>query len=100
MTPLELIVCLAIGGVCGAAVLIFASDTVGGLVTFIVVGFVGAFLGYWLAHELRLPPLFVVTIGGRAFAPLWPAIGAAVLVAGAKWLMRPHDVPHVDRYEQ
>jgi uncharacterized membrane protein YeaQ/YmgE (transglycosylase-associated protein family) len=100
MTILELIVCLAIGGVCGAAACILAGDTTGGFVISALVGFVGAFVGHWLAHELHLPPLLVVTIDGRAFALLWPFVGGSVVVAGAKLLMRPHDVAHLDRYEQ
>lgn len=101
MTLMELIVCLVIGGACAAATCAITGNRAGALVVFSLVGFVGAFVGSWLAHEVHLPPLFAVTVGGRAFALLWPVVGSAVLVAGAKVLVRPHhDVAHLDRYER
>jgi uncharacterized membrane protein YeaQ/YmgE (transglycosylase-associated protein family) len=95
MTVLELIVYLIIGGVCGAIALAVAGGTAGGFVISLLVGFLGALLGTWLAHQLHLPPLFVVTIDGHPFPIVWSIVGGILLVAVANLLMRPR---YVNRY--
>ena len=47
----------------------------------IVLGFVGAFLGSWLADVFDLPAFFAVSIQGQQFPVLWSIIGAALFVA-------------------
>ena len=44
----------------------------------IVVGFIGALLGLWLARELGIPEPFPITIGGETFPLLWSIIGSAL----------------------
>jgi uncharacterized membrane protein YeaQ/YmgE (transglycosylase-associated protein family) len=43
-----------------------------------VVGFIGAWIGMWLAGKLGLPELFAINIEGRPFPILWAIIGSAV----------------------
>jgi len=101
MTLMELIVCLVIGGASAAVACAITGNTASEFVVLSLVGFLGAFVGSWLAHEVHLPALFVVKVGGRAFALLWPLVGSVVLVPGAMLLMRPHHgVAHLDRYER
>ena len=81
MTVTGLLVLLLIAGICGAIGRSIGGGTGGGFFVSIAVGFVGALLGSWLAHALRLPELFVVTVDHRPFPILWSIIGASVFVA-------------------
>jgi uncharacterized membrane protein YeaQ/YmgE (transglycosylase-associated protein family) len=45
----------------------------------IVVGFVGAWLGIWLAGQLGLPEIFSINIEGETFPIVWGIIGSAIL---------------------
>jgi uncharacterized membrane protein YeaQ/YmgE (transglycosylase-associated protein family) len=89
MTLVELVVYLIIAGVCGAIARSFAGGSRGGFVISVLVGFVGAFVGTWLARQLHLPTLLVVTIEGHRFPIVWSIVGGIVLVAIAHLLMRP-----------
>jgi uncharacterized membrane protein YeaQ/YmgE (transglycosylase-associated protein family) len=75
------IVLLIIAGLCGALGRSIGGGTPGGFFVSIVVGFVGAFLGVYLANTLDLPKLFVVSIDRHPFPIVWSIIGAALFVA-------------------
>ena len=45
------------------------------------IGFIGALIGTWLAHRLKLPAIFVVDVAGQHFPVVWSIIGAALFVA-------------------
>jgi uncharacterized membrane protein YeaQ/YmgE (transglycosylase-associated protein family) len=94
MTLLELIVYLFIAGVCGAVARALAGGTGRGFIVSVLLGFVGAFAGTWLARQLHLPQVFVVTIGGHPFPIVWSIVGGVVLVAIAHLLTRPHGYIH------
>jgi len=53
----------------------------GGCIVSIVLGFIGALLGYWIADALNLFLLFQVNIQGRNFPVIWSIIGGALFVA-------------------
>jgi uncharacterized membrane protein YeaQ/YmgE (transglycosylase-associated protein family) len=76
-----LLILLVIAAVCGAIGKAIAGDVRGGLIVSIVLGFIGALLGPWVAGLLKLPEPFMVTIGGHPFPVLWSIIGAALFVA-------------------
>lgn len=76
-----LLILLVIAAVCGALGKAIAGDVRGGLLVSIVLGFVGALLGPWVAGKLSLPEPFMVIIGGHPFPVLWSIIGAALFVA-------------------
>ena len=76
-----LLILIVIAAVCGAIGKAIAGDVRGGLVVSIVLGFIGALLGPWVAGLLKLPEPFMVTIGGHPFPVLWSIIGAALFVA-------------------
>jgi uncharacterized membrane protein YeaQ/YmgE (transglycosylase-associated protein family) len=76
-----LLILLAIAAVCGAIGRAIAGGTSGGCLVSIALGFIGALLGSWLAHKLRLPELFVVTVEREHFPVVWSIIGSAVFVA-------------------
>jgi uncharacterized membrane protein YeaQ/YmgE (transglycosylase-associated protein family) len=76
-----LLLYLVIAAVCGAIGKALAGSARGGLIVSIVLGFIGALLGPWVAGKLGLPEPFMVNIGGQPFPILWSIIGAALFVA-------------------
>ena len=89
MSILDLVVYLVIAGICGVIARAIAGGTPGGFVVSVLLGFLGAFVGTWLAHMLRLPELLEVRVGGHFFPIVWSILGGAALVALAHLLMRP-----------
>jgi uncharacterized membrane protein YeaQ/YmgE (transglycosylase-associated protein family) len=79
MTILQFLVLLFIAAICGAIGQSLAGYSLGGCLVSIVVGFVGAFIGMWLAHQLGLPEVLTVRVGGETFPVLWSIIGSAIL---------------------
>jgi uncharacterized membrane protein YeaQ/YmgE (transglycosylase-associated protein family) len=76
-----LIVLIIIAAVCGALGRAIAGEVRGGFIVSMVLGFIGALVGPWIAHQLKLPEPFVLNISGQSFPVLWSIIGAAVFVA-------------------
>ena len=76
-----LLVLLLIAGICGGVGRAIGGGTRGGFLVSIAVGFVGALLGTFIAHYLRLPELLMVMVDGHPFPILWSIIGAALFVA-------------------
>jgi uncharacterized membrane protein YeaQ/YmgE (transglycosylase-associated protein family) len=79
MTLTGLLVLLLIAGIVGALGQTISGYSFGGCLMSIVVGFVGAYVGIWLARQLGLPELFTITIEGEVFPIVWGIIGSAVL---------------------
>ena len=79
MTLIDLLLLLVIAGVCGAVAQALTGYSHGGCIVAIIVGFVGAFLGLWLANTFNLPKFFVIDVGGRAFPIVWSVIGGVLL---------------------
>lgn len=78
---LGLLVMLLVAAVCGAVGRAIAGGPRGGCLVSVAVGFVGALLGTWIAHKVKLPELFVVSIDGHPFPVVWSIIGATLFVA-------------------
>jgi uncharacterized membrane protein YeaQ/YmgE (transglycosylase-associated protein family) len=78
MSILELFVLLLIAAVAGALGQSLAGYELGGCLVSMVVGFIGAFIGLWLARGLDLPTLLVIEIGGEGFPLIWSVIGSAI----------------------
>jgi uncharacterized membrane protein YeaQ/YmgE (transglycosylase-associated protein family) len=79
MTLIEFLVLLAIAAICGSIGQSLAGYDLGGCLVSIVVGFIGAYIGMWMAGKFGLPELFTVKIGGKSFPIIWSVIGSAVL---------------------
>lgn len=88
MSLVQFLVLLVVAAVCGAIGQSLAGYSLGGCLVSAVVGFVGAFVGLWLARELRLPEVLTVQIGGEAFPVLWSIVGSALLALGLGLLTR------------
>lgn len=78
MSLLGLLILLIIAAICGSVGQSLAGYNLGGCLVSIVVGFIGAYLGVWLADELGLPRIFEITIEGRPFPIIWAVIGSAL----------------------
>ena len=76
-----LILFIIIATVCGAIGKAIAGGARGGLIVSAALGFIGAVLGPWVAHKLKLPEPFMVQVSGHPFPILWSIIGAALFVA-------------------
>jgi uncharacterized membrane protein YeaQ/YmgE (transglycosylase-associated protein family) len=81
MSLVTLLLLVIIAGICGAIGKAIAGSSTGGFIVSIVLGFIGAFFGTWIARQLRLPPIFSVNVNGEIFPVVWSILGAAIVVA-------------------
>ena len=79
MTLTEILILLLIAAICGGIGQALAGYNVGGCLVSIVVGFIGAYIGMWIAGKFGLPEIFAITVGGKTFPIIWAVIGSAVL---------------------
>ena len=85
------IVLIVIAAICGAVGKALAGGAQGGLIASIALGFIGALLGPWVAHQLHLSEPLVLHVSGQPFPIVWSIIGAALFVAllhlmsGRRW---------------
>lgn len=78
MSLFGLLILLLIAAICGGIGQSISGYSMGGCLISIVVGFVGAFIGKWLAAELGLTYLLPVDIDGEVFPIIWAIIGSAL----------------------
>jgi uncharacterized membrane protein YeaQ/YmgE (transglycosylase-associated protein family) len=81
MTPLEFLILLLVAGLCGALAQAITGYSHGGCLVTIVLGFIGALLGTWLARVSGLPDLLSIQIGDQSFPIVWSIIGGALFAA-------------------
>ena len=79
MTLTGILILLLIAGIVGGLGQSISGYSFGGCLMSIIVGFVGAYLGVWLAGQLGLPEIFAVNIEGRSFPIVWGIVGSAIL---------------------
>jgi uncharacterized membrane protein YeaQ/YmgE (transglycosylase-associated protein family) len=78
MTLIGFLVLLLIAAICGSIGQSLAGYDLGGCFVSIIVGFIGAYIGLWIAGHFGLPEIFAVTIQGKRFPIVWAVIGSAV----------------------
>ena len=78
MTVLGFIILLIIAAFAGALGQGLAGYSLGGCLVSVLVGFIGAYIGLWLANQFDLPTLLVLNIDGQPFPLIWAIIGAAI----------------------
>ena len=78
MTIIGFLVLLLIAAICGGIGQSLAGYNLGGCLVSIIVGFIGAYIGLWVAAKMALPRLFEITIDGKPFPVLWAVIGSAI----------------------
>ena len=79
MTLTEFLVLLIIAAICGSVGQSLAGYDLGGCLVSIVVGFIGAYIGMWIAGKFGLPELLSIKVGGKVFPIIWSVIGSALL---------------------
>lgn len=80
MTVLGFLLLLVIGAICGAVAELIVGFSPGGFLSSVAIGFVGAFVGGWLAGVLGLPSMFMVQIEGKSIEIFWTVLGSIVLL--------------------
>jgi uncharacterized membrane protein YeaQ/YmgE (transglycosylase-associated protein family) len=88
MSIVEFLLLLLIAGISGSIGRSLTGYSKGGCFISIIVGFIGALIGTWLAHKLGLDNFLVLDVGGVSFPVLWAIIGA-VLFTGILNLLTP-----------
>ena len=78
MTLIGFLVLLLIAAICGAIGQSLAGYDLGGCLVSIIVGFIGAYIGLWVAAKMGLPRLFEISVEGRPFPIVWAVIGSAI----------------------
>ena len=78
MGLLEFLILLVIAAICGRLGQVLAGYSSGGWLMAILTGFIGAYIGIFIARELGLPEFLSVQIGGQAFPVIWSVIGATI----------------------
>ena len=79
MTLTEFLILLIIAAICGSVGQALAGYDLGGCLVSIVVGFIGAYIGMWMAAKFGLPEIFAVKVGGKTFPIVWSVVGSAIL---------------------
>ncbi|MGD0676469.1 MAG: GlsB/YeaQ/YmgE family stress response membrane protein [Polyangiaceae bacterium] len=88
----SLLVLLLVAGVCGGLGASIAGYSHSGCLGSIALGFVGAWVGMWIARELHLPEGVMWHVGNQAFPVVWSIVGSAVFVAVLSLLTRQRSV--------
>lgn len=81
MTLLGFLVLLLIAAICGAIGQALAGYDLGGCLISIIVGFIGAYIGMWVAAKFNLPMIFEIAVQGKPFPVVWSVIGSAIFTA-------------------
>lgn len=88
MSIVEILILLLVAALCGALAQAITGYSHGGCVVAIVIGFIGALLGGWLARQFNLPDFFDVQVAGVRIPILWTIIGAALFCGLLQFLGR------------
>ncbi len=78
---IDLLISLIIAGISGAIAKSLVGFDRGGCILSIIVGFIGALIGSWLAREMNLPDPFPFTIRGTEYRLIWTILGAVIFTA-------------------
>ena len=78
MTLIGFLVLLLIAAICGAIGQSLAGYDLGGCLVSIVVGFIGAYIGVWIAGKFGLPLIFEISVEGKPLPVVWAVIGSAI----------------------
>ena len=88
MTLIEVLLLLLIAGIAGALGKAIAGFYPGGFLVSIVLGFIGALLGVWIARSMHVPEPLLISVGGTKFPLVWSVVGATLFVAVVGLLRR------------
>jgi uncharacterized membrane protein YeaQ/YmgE (transglycosylase-associated protein family) len=78
MTLIGFLILLLIAAICGGIGQSLAGYDLGGCLVSIIVGFIGAYIGLWIAGRMGLPDFFTINVEGKPFPIIWAIIGSAI----------------------
>ncbi|MGH2634167.1 MAG: hypothetical protein ACRDG3_12215 [Tepidiformaceae bacterium] len=81
MSVLGIVILVLIAAACGIVGQMIAGYSLGGLVISVLIGFIGAWIGLWIANNFDLPQLYSITVDDRTFPIVWAIVGSAILAA-------------------
>ncbi len=73
---LVLAVVAAIAGAIGEAL---AGYSLGGCFVSLILGYLGALLGFWIQRQFNLPSILNIQVGGQVFPFVWAIVGSLIL---------------------
>lgn len=79
MTLLDFLILLLIAALAGAIGQALGGYSLGGCLVSIVVGYIGALIGLWIARQFNLPVFIPITVGGETFPFVWSILGSTLL---------------------
>jgi uncharacterized membrane protein YeaQ/YmgE (transglycosylase-associated protein family) len=79
MTIIGFLILLIIAAIAGSLGMAITGYSRGGCLFSAIVGFLGAFIGMWVARQFGLPELIPVTVEGETFPVVWSIVGSAIL---------------------
>lgn len=79
MTIIGFLILVLIAAIAGSLGMAITGYSRGGCLFSAIVGFLGAFIGMWVARQFGLPELIPVTVEGETFPVVWSIIGSAIL---------------------
>jgi uncharacterized membrane protein YeaQ/YmgE (transglycosylase-associated protein family) len=79
MTLIGFIILVVIAAIAGSLGMAITGYSRGGCFFSAIVGFLGAFIGMWVARQFGLPELIPVTVEGETFPVVWSIVGSAIL---------------------
>ena len=88
MTLIDFLILAVVAAICGMIGQSLVGYSIGGCLVSAVIGYIGAFIGMWVARQFGLPEFFAVTVGGQSIPVVWSIIGSALLVGGLAVLRR------------
>ena len=88
MTLMDFLILAIVAAICGMIGEALIGYSVGGCIVSAVIGYIGAFIGLWIARRFGLPELFTITVSGKAIPIVWSIIGSALLVAALALVRR------------
>lgn len=80
MNFFDFLALLIVAGLCGAIAQAVLGYNRGGCLLSVGVGFLGAFIGTWLAEAFNLPEIFTFSAGNVQFPVVWSIIGASIFI--------------------
>lgn len=81
MTLTGFLILLLVAAIAGSIGQALAGYSPGGCIVSIVVGYIGALVGLWIARQFGLPSILPIMIDGEAFPIVWSILGSALLTA-------------------
>lgn len=80
MGLIPLLILLLIAGICGSLGASLGGYSHAGCFGSVVLGFIGAVFGLWIARAAGLPSVLRLDVGGVAFPVVWSVVGSAIFV--------------------